>query len=226
MNSISEYDNGLDDLDYNWDNKSDGSDDSIDYDVPPEKKLRAESKVTVKKNTTAAVLIDSKVALKKKATALAVADSKVAVKKKIAADAGVDSIVVVKKKDAAAVVQPIKSTSDKSTTSSKASKKPSSGSSASKAAVTDFPPLIDDNPLQSGKTENTGEASFPLDQFSLSDSTVEHLNARGIVSLFPIQAQTFWSIRRGKDLIGRARTGQGSYLLIMCFFETSPHKWT
>ena len=104
MNSISEYDNGLDDLDYNWDNKSDGSDDSIDYDVPPVKKLREESKVTVKKNTTAASVIDSKVALKKKVTALDVVDSKVAVKKKVTAVAVVDSKVAVKKKVAAAAV--------------------------------------------------------------------------------------------------------------------------
>lgn len=225
MNSISEYDNGLDDLDYNWDNKSDRSDESVDYDVPPIKKPRAESKVIIKKNTTTASVTDSKVVVKKKIVAAAVADSKMVVKKKVAAAAAVaDSKVVVKKKVAAtAAVQSTEYTSDKPAAPSKAPKKPSSSNghelirstSASQAAITDrLPVMSDNNPLQMNKTENTGEDSFSLDQFSLSDSTVEHLNARGIASLFPIQAQTFWPIRRGKDLIGRARTGQGNDLLI------------
>ena len=34
MNSISEFDNGLDDLDYNWDSKSNDSDNSISYEAP------------------------------------------------------------------------------------------------------------------------------------------------------------------------------------------------
>ena len=48
MNSVSEYDNGLDDLDYNWDNKSSNSDDSINYEAPPVKKLKTAAKVIVK----------------------------------------------------------------------------------------------------------------------------------------------------------------------------------
>ena len=53
---------------------------------------------------------------------------------------------------------------------------------------------------------------FELDNFDLSDTTIEALCDRNILSLFPIQAKTFWPIRQGNDLIGRARTGQGKTL--------------
>jgi len=52
----------------------------------------------------------------------------------------------------------------------------------------------------------------PIDEFHLSESTSFALRKRGIENLFAIQAQTYWPIRRGKDLIGRARTGQGKTL--------------
>ena len=50
MNSISEFDNGLDDdLDNCWDDKSIGSDDSIDYESRTVKEEKIASKAIVKK---------------------------------------------------------------------------------------------------------------------------------------------------------------------------------
>lgn len=53
---------------------------------------------------------------------------------------------------------------------------------------------------------------YPLKNFRLSQKTIKRLNARGITSLFEIQALTFDRIFEGKDLIGRARTGMGKTL--------------
>ena len=69
-----------------------------------------------------------------------------------------------------------------------------------------------ENDSDSIKLGNTGEISYPLEQFDLTASTVQLLKDRGIESLFPIQAETYWPIRAGKDLIGRARTGQGNFI--------------
>ncbi|CAM9298724.1 unnamed protein product [Choristocarpus tenellus] len=51
-----------------------------------------------------------------------------------------------------------------------------------------------------------------IDTFDISETTKGHLRARGIGSLFPIQALTFEHVMEGKDLIGRARTGMGKTL--------------
>ena len=56
------------------------------------------------------------------------------------------------------------------------------------------------------------EGSRPLDDFRLSASTKQLLLKNGVESLFPIQAQSFDSVYEGKDLIGRAKTGQGKTL--------------
>lgn len=52
----------------------------------------------------------------------------------------------------------------------------------------------------------------PITSMKLSKSTEDALRARGIEYLFPIQSLTYWPIREGRDLIGRARTGQGKTL--------------
>ncbi|KAI9922878.1 hypothetical protein PsorP6_000788 [Peronosclerospora sorghi] len=57
-----------------------------------------------------------------------------------------------------------------------------------------------------------GVENPPLERFNISDETQKHLQARGITTLFPIQAMTFDKIMAGKDLIGRARTGMGKTL--------------
>lgn len=46
----------------------------------------------------------------------------------------------------------------------------------------------------------------------LSDGTVNTLEKRGILSLFPIQKHVFEPAMAGRDLIGRARTGSGKTL--------------
>ncbi|PSS34350.1 DEAD-box ATP-dependent RNA helicase [Actinidia chinensis var. chinensis] len=48
--------------------------------------------------------------------------------------------------------------------------------------------------------------------FRISAPLREALKAKGIESLFPIQAMTFDSVLDGSDLVGRARTGQGKTL--------------
>ncbi|CAH0480477.1 unnamed protein product [Peronospora belbahrii] len=63
------------------------------------------------------------------------------------------------------------------------------------------------------KTTNVGGTeSPPLETFDISDETKKNLQARGIKTLFPIQAMTFDKIMAGKDLMGRARTGMGKTL--------------
>ena len=51
-----------------------------------------------------------------------------------------------------------------------------------------------------------------LSHFRLSPPTLDALSARGVKTLFPIQAATFDRIFDGKDLIARARTGMGKTL--------------
>jgi len=54
--------------------------------------------------------------------------------------------------------------------------------------------------------------SVSIDEFDLAKGTQAALRARGIESLFEIQARTYKPIREGQDVIGRARTGQGKTL--------------
>ena len=51
-----------------------------------------------------------------------------------------------------------------------------------------------------------------LDRFRLSDGVKSLLLAKGISSLFPIQAQTFDLVLDGFDVVGRAKTGSGKTL--------------
>ncbi|KAG7389461.1 hypothetical protein PHYPSEUDO_010346 [Phytophthora pseudosyringae] len=66
------------------------------------------------------------------------------------------------------------------------------------------------------KSENAthvgGQENPPLESFRISAETQKNLKARGIHTLFPIQAMTFDKIMDGKDLMGRARTGMGKTL--------------
>lgn len=57
-----------------------------------------------------------------------------------------------------------------------------------------------------------GMANPALETFAICDATRSILEARGIHTLFPIQAMTFDKIMAGKDLMGRARTGMGKTL--------------
>ena len=81
------------------------------------------------------------------------------------------------------------------------------GSKAAAAAAGDGSGSEDDS-----KAAEIGGKTSPLSRFPLSDVTVKALHARGIKSLFPIQASTFAPLFGGSDLIGRARTGMGKTL--------------
>ena len=63
--------------------------------------------------------------------------------------------------------------------------------------------------MSQGKDEN---GNPPLTDFPLHQKTITALLGRGITHLFPIQAMTFETIFKGKDVIGRARTGCGKTL--------------
>lgn len=56
------------------------------------------------------------------------------------------------------------------------------------------------------------ENLYSLSRYRISPETIGILNSKGINELFPIQALTFDSVYDGKDLIGRAPTGQGKTL--------------
>jgi len=71
------------------------------------------------------------------------------------------------------------------------------------------------SPSSSSHNENQSSSKggmTPITDMKLTKSTEDALRARGIEQLFPIQSMTYWPIREGKDLIGRARTGQGKTL--------------
>lgn len=54
--------------------------------------------------------------------------------------------------------------------------------------------------------------TFALTDFNLSERSLAALKARGVTSLFEIQAKTFPLIVQGRDVIGRAHTGCGKTL--------------
>ncbi|KAL2642915.1 hypothetical protein R1flu_010502 [Riccia fluitans] len=64
-------------------------------------------------------------------------------------------------------------------------------------------------------TENgveEGPNPLAVSNYRISQALREKLKSKGIEALFPIQAQTFDDVFDGKDLVGRARTGQGKTL--------------
>lgn len=56
------------------------------------------------------------------------------------------------------------------------------------------------------------ESLYSMRRYRISPETIGILQSKGITELFPIQALSFDSIYDGKDLIGRAPTGQGKTL--------------
>ena len=68
------------------------------------------------------------------------------------------------------------------------------------------------------------ESLYSMSRYRISPETIGILNSKGITQLFPIQVQnmivlfnsqqalTFYAVYDGKDLIGRAPTGQGKTL--------------
>ncbi|KAL3696316.1 hypothetical protein R1sor_010392 [Riccia sorocarpa] len=57
-----------------------------------------------------------------------------------------------------------------------------------------------------------GPNPLAVSNFRISQALRDRLKSKGIEALFPIQAQTFNDVFDGKDLVGRARTGQGKTL--------------
>ena len=240
MNSISEFDNGLDDdLDNCWDDKSIGSDDSVDYESPTAKVEKISTTGVVKKGL---VKKNTKLSALKKEKLVAKVPPNEKTKVKIESigefDNGLDDDLdnswlneaadsddsrdyeaqaVKKIKTSSAMMAkkaPIKKTIKGIQETAKTAAKIASGSSkiVPSKSVAKLTVESTEHPSDSIKLGNTGEISYPLEQFDLTASTVLLLRDRGIESLFPIQAETYWPIRAGKDLIGRARTGQGDFI--------------
>ncbi|XAR66178.1 RNA helicase [Bertholletia excelsa] len=65
---------------------------------------------------------------------------------------------------------------------------------------------------EDGSVGDEDENPNAVSNFRISAPLREALKAKGIQSLFPIQAMTFDTILDGSDLVGRARTGQGKTL--------------
>lgn len=66
--------------------------------------------------------------------------------------------------------------------------------------------------LELEKVSQEEEGYCDFSEFPISERTVTLLKSNGIVNLFPIQSLTYKHIYEGKDLIGRAMTGQGKTL--------------
>ena len=266
MNSISEFDNGLDDLDYNWDSKSNDSDNSISYEAPYVNKVALKPapkallvnghktgiddikkswdsisndsdnsinyQAPVKKTLTAKKVIKKKEIVTEYDNDLDDThknwdnisnDSDNSISYEAPATKKLKVAKVVKKVTKKRVVDEIDNTAVPSTmTKLPTKKKLGIKGKEKKKGVVESGPDAEEKPVTKRndiiKSNNTGESSVPLDQFDLSESTIKHLNDRGIDSLFPIQAQSYWPIRKGRDLIGRARTGQGRYSFIFFSF--------
>lgn len=77
--------------------------------------------------------------------------------------------------------------------------------------------------VENGGKEN-GAAANPMavSNFNIGKVLREKLKANGIETLFPIQAQTFDAVFTGNDMVGRARTGQVGFwvlvLVVVCFY--------
>ena len=52
----------------------------------------------------------------------------------------------------------------------------------------------------------------PFSEFNISEATVKALEAKGIASMFPVQARTYEGIMKGADVLVQARTGSGKTL--------------
>lgn len=177
MNSISEFDNGLDDdLDNCWDDSSIHSDDSIEDYAPSVKK----AKITGNKSV--------KGVLKKKA------DPVKKYSKVLSSSSGSteQNIGEKTKPKFSSVNTAIKSDTKSTITATKndvkadIKKKQTPGTKITANTV--------ESEIAQNTTENTGETSFPLTDFDLTESTVQLLKERGIESLFPIQAESFWPV--------------------------------
>ena len=66
---------------------------------------------------------------------------------------------------------------------------------------------INDHSIQ--ESNNIGST---FKQMGISDTRLQILNSNNLEKMFPIQERTYKSIREGKDIVGRAKTGTGKTL--------------
>eukprot|EP00939_MAST-03C_sp_MAST-3C-sp1_P000501 g501.t1 len=76
----------------------------------------------------------------------------------------------------------------------------------------DAAPVVERRRTRSMSDVTDAKGNPPISKFRIGDSLQSLLLAKGITHLFPIQSQTFDHVYDGKDIIGRARTGQGKTL--------------
>ena len=84
------------------------------------------------------------------------------------------------------------------------------GAKAKVTEVEKLPAKTDDDEL----VANNGCAATgrPFSEFDISAATVKALEAKGIMSMFPVQAKTYEGIMKGADVLVQARTGSGKTL--------------
>jgi len=83
---------------------------------------------------------------------------------------------------------------------------------AKKAKIEDPVPTTRRVRTRSMDAKEDENGNPPLSKFRISSPLQSLLMAKGITHLFPIQSMTYDAIYDGKDVIGRARTGQGKTL--------------
>ncbi|KAK8801904.1 hypothetical protein WA158_006299 [Blastocystis sp. Blastoise] len=91
--------------------------------------------------------------------------------------------------------------------------------STSKSSQKEESPKVEEPAAKRIRTRSMDAAEadslYSFSRYPLSPETIGILNSHGITELFPIQALTFDPIFNGKDLIGRAYTGQGKTLAFL-----------
>jgi ATP-dependent RNA helicase DDX21 len=80
------------------------------------------------------------------------------------------------------------------------------------AAAAEASPVPTSDTSDQTVAQNPQPSPMELDNFQLASGIKSLLRAKGIETLFPIQAQCLGPVLEGKDLVGRARTGCGKTL--------------
>nr|CCA23433.1 DEAD/DEAH box RNA helicase putative [Albugo laibachii Nc14] len=66
--------------------------------------------------------------------------------------------------------------------------------------------------LPKSKLSAEFDGKKPITEFGLSDTLFSNLKKAGITDLFPVQVQSFSTMMKGVDLVGRSKTGSGKTL--------------
>ena len=81
-----------------------------------------------------------------------------------------------------------------------------------KESMTEQTTESDEGPLQESAAEDTVEPTVTFADFNVRPEIVEALTQKGIITPFPIQAETLPIALGGYDIIGQAKTGTGKTL--------------